>query len=168
MRPFFETVKNTFLDNPIVGAEIGVALGENAKNVLEGISNIKTLYLIDPYFPYNGCLLERVQNSNKEKAFKLLSGFKNIEFVYHTSEWACSDIPIDILDFVYIDGDHSYLGITKDIEYWFPRLKVGGIIGGHDFESSEDNHAIARVVSKFVSDNNYRLTVENSDWWIIK
>jgi GR25 family glycosyltransferase involved in LPS biosynthesis len=39
------------------------------------------------------------------------------------------------LDFVFLDGDHSYEGITKDIQAWLPKLKPGGILAGDDFST---------------------------------
>lgn len=37
------------------------------------------------------------------------------------------------LDFVFIDASHEYDYVKKDIEAWFPKVKVGGIIAGHDY-----------------------------------
>ena len=38
------------------------------------------------------------------------------------------------LDFVFIDGDHSYDGVMRDIEAYFPKIRIGGVIAGHDYE----------------------------------
>ena len=38
------------------------------------------------------------------------------------------------LDFVFIDANHEYDYVKKDIEAWFPKVKVGGIIAGHDYK----------------------------------
>lgn len=35
-------------------------------------------------------------------------------------------------DMVFVDGDHSYEGAKRDIETWWPRLKDGGLLCGHD------------------------------------
>jgi len=37
------------------------------------------------------------------------------------------------LDFVFIDADHQYESVVEDILSWFPKVKNGGIIGGHDY-----------------------------------
>lgn len=37
------------------------------------------------------------------------------------------------LDFVFIDGDHSYQGCSQDISAWWPKVKPGGILAGHDY-----------------------------------
>lgn len=39
------------------------------------------------------------------------------------------------IDFMFIDADHRYSQFRKDIDNWFPKIKVGGIISGHDFDS---------------------------------
>jgi len=40
------------------------------------------------------------------------------------------------IDFVFIDADHSYESVTKDINSWLPKIKKGGIISGHDYFTS--------------------------------
>jgi hypothetical protein len=37
------------------------------------------------------------------------------------------------LDFVYIDGLHTYEGVREDIALWLPKIRPGGCIGGHDY-----------------------------------
>ncbi len=35
-------------------------------------------------------------------------------------------------DIVFIDGDHSTNGVTRDIQAWLPKIRAGGLITGHD------------------------------------
>lgn len=37
------------------------------------------------------------------------------------------------VDFVFIDADHSYEGVKKDILAWLPKVKKGGVLSGHDY-----------------------------------
>jgi hypothetical protein len=37
------------------------------------------------------------------------------------------------LDFVFIDGDHTYESVMDDIGAWLPKVRSGGVIGGHDY-----------------------------------
>jgi glycosyltransferase involved in cell wall biosynthesis/predicted O-methyltransferase YrrM len=37
------------------------------------------------------------------------------------------------LDAAYIDADHSYESVKKDILAWFPKVRPGGILSGHDY-----------------------------------
>ena len=40
------------------------------------------------------------------------------------------------LDCVFIDADHSYAAVARDIDAWLPKVRAGGIIAGHDFCST--------------------------------
>lgn len=42
------------------------------------------------------------------------------------------------LDFVFIDADHSYEGVKRDIISWLPKMKNGSILAGHDYGWSPD------------------------------
>jgi predicted O-methyltransferase YrrM len=37
------------------------------------------------------------------------------------------------LDFVFIDADHSYAAVRKDIAAWRSKVRPGGWFGGHDY-----------------------------------
>jgi predicted O-methyltransferase YrrM len=36
-------------------------------------------------------------------------------------------------DFIYIDANHTYEGVTADLESWYPKVRKGGMIAGHDY-----------------------------------
>jgi predicted O-methyltransferase YrrM len=36
------------------------------------------------------------------------------------------------VDFLFIDGDHTYEGVRKDFEMYFPFVRKGGIVAFHD------------------------------------
>lgn len=57
--------------------------------------------------------------------------FNNIVHIKKTSDDAVEDI--DKVDFVYIDGNHEYEQVKKDILNYLPKIKKGAFIGGHDF-----------------------------------
>lgn len=42
------------------------------------------------------------------------------------------------IDFIFIDGDHSFEGINRDLHAWFPKLSKSGIIAGHDYTWNKD------------------------------
>lgn len=37
------------------------------------------------------------------------------------------------LDAIYIDASHDYKSVCADIEGWMPHLRIGGLMGGHDY-----------------------------------
>jgi len=43
----------------------------------------------------------------------------------------------DALDFLFIDGDHSYEGVKRDFEFYSPLVRPGGLIGFHDIVKRE-------------------------------
>ena len=46
------------------------------------------------------------------------------------------------LDFVFIDAEHTYDAVKKDIEYWYFKIKNGGILAGHDYNYPEVSSAV--------------------------
>jgi predicted O-methyltransferase YrrM len=46
---------------------------------------------------------------------------------------ASKNYPDQSLDFVFIDANHSYEAVKDDIQSWYPKVKTGGYIGGHDY-----------------------------------
>ena len=58
---------------------------------------------------------------------------KHIVDVKKPSVEAVKDFEDGYFDFVYIDADHTYNAVKRDIDAWFPKVRVGGIIGGHDY-----------------------------------
>jgi hypothetical protein len=50
-----------------------------------------------------------------------------------TSLEAAASIPDASLDFAYIDARHDYASVLEDLDAWFPKVKPGGILAGHDY-----------------------------------
>lgn len=46
---------------------------------------------------------------------------------------AASQFPDKSLSFVYLDGDHSYDGVRRDLAAWWPKVQSHGVIAGHDY-----------------------------------
>ena len=74
------------------------------------------------------------------------------------------------LDFVYVDGNHDYEFVKNDIENFYPLLKKGGVMGGHDFYNgfAKTHNGVINAVTQFRVSNNIQLFVEQPDWWFYK
>jgi predicted O-methyltransferase YrrM len=59
-----------------------------------------------------------------------------------------------ILDLVFIDGDHRYDSVMKDISSWLPKLRKGGILCGHDCEGyySEYPEEVKKMIDGHLGD----------------
>lgn len=55
------------------------------------------------------------------------------------------------LDFVFIDAGHDHESVTKDLISWFPKIKNGGIISGHDYHY---DCGVFTAVNEFFKDMN--------------
>ena len=52
------------------------------------------------------------------------------------------------LDFVFIDGEHSYEAAKADIEAWWPKVRSGGLLMGHDYDRQRFA-GVCRAVDEF-------------------
>lgn len=164
-RPMIEFMKKNFGRNVLVGVEIGVLHGANAESILK-VLPIQKLYLIDPYIRYFDGKKWCDPRESLPKAKKKLSKFKEkVVFIIKKSSEAVDDIPNN-LDFVYIDGNHAYEFVKKDIEMYYPKVRRGGVIGGHDFSPSF--LGVSKAVMDFATKNNLKLHGRKFDWWIVK
>jgi hypothetical protein len=64
---------------------------------------------------------------------------------------------------VFIDADHTYESITSDIQSWLPKVKVGGIISGHDYNHPPVKQAVHELLNVFGVNN-----TEGAPWWSMK
>lgn len=163
MRPFFELIRPS---EDLIGVEVGVATGDNADNILQGL-DIRTLYLIDSYPIYNSESTVEGQKHNKKVAIEKFVDMKKVKFIFKDSVQAVEEVPSE-LDFVYIDANHRYESVKADIQVWLPKIKMGGLIGGHDFDSREDNYGVYRAVSEWAVPNKILVSFKGSDWWAKK
>ena len=62
-----------------------------------------------------------------------ISPYSNIQTLTMTSDAAADILNEDKFDFIYIDGLHTYDGVKTDIINYLPKVKEGGVIGGHDY-----------------------------------
>lgn len=95
-----------------------------------------------------------------------LRGQGKINVMHCPSECAAEDISAASLDFVYIDADHRYSGVKRDIALWASNIKPGGMIGGHDY--SDRFPGVIRAVDEFVDQNELpppMLFLDNS--WLV-
>lgn len=164
-RPSIKVMKRFFNNKFVKGAEIGVDKGINAKSILNEL-NVKKLYLIDPWINYKEIRVNRPNILNNYKLVsKLFKNDKRIKIIKDFSLNAVKNLKDNSLDFVYIDGNHSYKYVFQDINLWTPKVKKGGFISGHDIIL---NKGVSKAVKEFCFKRNINFIIDVPDWYFIK
>jgi predicted O-methyltransferase YrrM len=161
-RPAIDEIVKS-LGQGLIGAEVGVNKGYNAAYICN-IVKPKILYLIDPWSnffdPGSGEVIGEAQYIT---ASALLSSFPACRFIKKRSSDAIADFSDNSLDFVYIDSDHSYLAVLGEIARWYPKIRKGGILAGHDFPIVKQ-----AVIDACKALPIAQVTNQDEDFWLIK
>ena len=147
----------------LVGLEIGVLKAENMVTILENCPNVKMIYGIDPFKEHTDYETERTKEQMKEYeriALENLSEFEGrYSIVKKTSKAAAKDFGKDEqFDFILIDGDHSYEGVTNDLKAYYPLLKKGGHVFVHD----NNRESVMKAMVDFRNENKLRMPMHTS------
>jgi len=128
--------------------------------------------LIDPYKPYKN--YDRYTTEELKRAEKIAHTTLNvhankIKWIKTKSAEATKFIDDESLDFIYIDGNHTYQAVLEDITLYYPKVKKGGMLCGHDY-IPKDNGCVFDAVKEFCEKNDLKLHVDiqSTDWWIWK
>jgi hypothetical protein len=177
------------------GVEIGTFKGEFAKEILQNWNG--TLYMVDVWRPLGEEYLDFSNHSLHTTAYSEtmanIQGYEDRAIMIRASSEKGSEIFADnSLDFAYIDANHAYDFVVEDIELWYPKVKSGGYLCGHDYigidwakdpnflENKKDKHiwngsfyhgvfGVNPAVDEFCTKYDYELKV-TSEWfgtWII-
>ena len=116
--------------------EIGVWEGVTTCRLRAAMSPDAILYGIDPYLPgrLGFSTHERIAHGD---VGRLRNG--RVEWLRMTGVQAAQKFVEDQqppVDFIFIDGDHSYQGLRNDWEHWTRLLAPGAIAALHDSRSS--------------------------------
>ena len=172
MRPFTIFVQAKFKSQKLLGAEIGVQEGNNASTLINMI-RFEQLYLIDIWAAYKkaGRYDKGVENISFQRFYpKVIKRFgdrPDITIRKLSSVDASKKFPREYFHFVYIDANHTYEAVKEDIAVWFPKVKVNGVLGGHDYRRKMFP-GVVRAVDEFIKKNKHKLYHKENDWWIVK
>jgi hypothetical protein len=130
-----------------VGAEIGVHLGDFSADILRIVAPA-CLHLVDPWKHFDtpgykqawyGGGAKGGQAEMDERYESVLARFRSEidagRVVVHRgfSNDVGLNLPAEHLDWVYIDGDHTYDVVKRDLELFFEKTKPGGYLIGDDY-----------------------------------
>lgn len=119
-----KTLLNYIGDNPVV--EIGVYKGETTKLIAEHLKKINKnnkVIGIDPFDRYSDPFVDKWSTGNGDynATMKNVEGLGNVEirknFAYEVKD-------IKKASLIFLDGDHTYDNVVRDVEDWLPRAEI--------------------------------------------
>jgi len=165
---FFAYLSLNFPTKTLIIAEIGTLKGINAIEMAKVYPNSK-IYTIDSYPEGNDKYIPEMKIN--------IESFKQIEFIYKPALEAVKDFQDYYFDYVYLDGNHSREAVYQEIAAWYPKVKWGGMLAGHDFWYEEVKLAVLDICVEnnlnLYSVNSYLKKLDSRqcelcDWWIWK
>ena len=121
------------------GVELGVQRGVFARATLSGWPSCARYVLVDLWAPLENYIDQANVGTAEQNAIMA-------EALAATAPWAgavevCRNLTTrcaprfadESFDFVYVDARHDRLGVSEDLEAWWPKARRGGLVCGHDF-----------------------------------
>lgn len=163
-----------------VGCEVGVFLGGHIESIMANTA-VEKLYAIDPYILYGDVGVVRGFTRGIKKRYwpacfdgvfyyvkdRLAVFGDRVEMIRNTSDKVAKTIPDNSLDFVFIDGDHSYAAVLQDVANYYDKVRSGGIISGDDYIFAE----VGKAVDEFFGQKGLQVNQDETQkrfWWIEK
>jgi predicted O-methyltransferase YrrM len=145
--------------------EIGVRRGR-LSILLAEIPTLKSLFLIDSWEKDEPLGRENLDPTKVKKNARAVKRWakrdSRVRVLHMPSSEAARRLADGAVDFVYVDGDHSFEGVVADITDYTPKLRPGGIISGDDY----DLPAVRKAVDSLVP--NLQLIPNTRIWWAVK
>jgi hypothetical protein len=166
---FYSKMVSKF-DNAIfveVGSWLGRSTTYMAVEIINSKKNIK-YYSVDTW---EGCRV--LKNDPLVKTKQLFDKFLlNIQPVKNyiiplkmTSIQASTLFDDNSIDFCFIDADHSYEYVSSDIKYWYPKIKINGILGGHDYRGG---NGVYQAVNELAQQYNLNIIEFEDNCWAVE
>lgn len=160
-----EDIISSLKENCVM-VEVGCYYGESTL-MWESSEKIIKIYAVDPwknFYDTNDIASQRGNMAEVERIFdENIKNSTKIIKIKSTSIEASKTFEDESLDFIYLDGSHTYNDLCNDIIHWLPKIKKNGIIAGHDITWISVKSAVEKHLGK-----NYK-TFSDSSWaFIIK
>lgn len=166
---------------PVSVVEIGVLRGKLSSYLL-GMHDKMTLSMVDrwsaadpeeTYAIYGPgyAQMNTVQITKcKDRAVGSVQSYGDRAKVFHMLSEEAVDRQDDAsFDLVFIDADHLYLAVQNDIKLWWPKVKSGGWIGGHDYDHPQwPDWGVKRAADEFAEREGLALETGDDLTWFVR
>lgn len=162
---------------PVV-AEVGVLVGDMSQMLLRGHSGLR-LYMIDSWSADPSADYQATRDMSARSSADDHARFEKraravaaryaprAKIVKQRSVDAAATFSAEMFDCVFIDADHSERAVRADISAWAPKVRCGGILGGHDYRNHDprfDFTGVDRAVDETFGDK--VIPGDNFTWWV--
>jgi len=148
------------------GAEIGCAKGMTTFRLLKFCPQLSPLYAVDlwDHAPVGGDIYLNWNFPLVYSQFRHLTrNYRSRMIVLRGISWEMADKVEDgSLDFIFIDADHVYESVKKDILAWIPKVREGGLVSGHDWDFPGVRQAIDELLPE------WKDAYMDHVWWLKK
>lgn len=170
--PLVSSLINTY--DLRIGCEIGVAFGTGSQSVLEN-TDISRLYSIDPYKHFPDSVYPDGMNLEQHtfdvlylRAQKRLASYGDRSMLLRMTSLDAAELFADnSLDFVYLDGNHTFEGLSADLQKWYDKVRSGGLLIGDDY-GHISHPGVKQAVNTFCAQRSLKVNVRSRTWWVIK
>lgn len=155
-----------------VGLELGVGKGKFAQ-IYGSFWKGDHIFLVDIWQKQDKKIYDDLENENSAKQLFAMCDTVRMTWQFPglfsvlkmDSERAASIFKDNYLDWIYIDANHRYEAIKKDLEIWWPKVKKGGFFGGHDYMFYIE---VERAVKEFFAKKGIDFECDGHNWWVFK
>lgn len=162
------------------GIELGVFLGAFSEQLLQVVQPSK-LHLVDPWQVIAGKdRRESWYDQSDQDYLDALHDTVTAKFsdeidrgavvVHRRPSWcALADFEDASLDWAYIDADHAYASVRKDLEACFAKVRAGGLIAGDDYRvAGWWGNDVVRAVNEFLAEHAARMVFTLDGQFVIE
>ena len=159
-----------------IGVELGVFTGALSARLLQ--RKDITLYMVDSWREhgegdyadsgdFHASLSQQQQDRFKQAARNETEFAFGRRVILQDDTVAAATLFEDgAFDFVFIDADHSYKGCSGDIKAWYPKVKKGGWLCGHDYKNTDyPCFGVDQAVDEFIASTGLKLELGDNFTW---
>lgn len=165
---------------PIAGCEVGVWRGELSEALLREFPLLR-LHMVDTWERADpDTMCEKLGGIEDHRAAKeqclgrtRFALGRRVVLQLTSTEAARSMIVDDgCLDFCFVDADHACESVKADVRAWWPKVRPGGLLCGHDYDGVGDRsgrYGVKRAVDEWAGTEGIRVgTRPGLIWWAKK
>ena len=162
----------------LIGLELGVFRAESFLTILQNCPNVKKLYGVDNWEPYTDWMnpegdgpLNSTSPAQMETHEWIAKHHIKWSGEQHRSElWKGNtdtlheDCDDETFDFIFFDAWLNYEQVKRELNDWYPKIKKGGLIIGHDYNAEPVNVGVAEF--RDINDiNSHMATYDSMFTW---